>query len=149
MPSYSYLVVGVQVALPVLAAALTVTVGRAMRGRGVSEWTLSWYALAGAAAFSTVHLPPEGGPAALAVNVAARLVEDTSSALQVCLLAVVTWLYVRERQSSPRALRGAIAIALGVAVIRMMVSGPALRISPDGLGRIGTHSLLTALVLPP
>jgi len=45
MPSYSYLVMGVQVVLPLLAAALTVTVGRAMRGRGVSEWTFSWYAL--------------------------------------------------------------------------------------------------------
>ena len=136
-----------QVILPLLAAALTVTVGRAMRGRGVSEWALSWYALAAAAAFSTIHLPP-GGAFALAVNVAARLLEDTSGALQVCLLVVVTWVYVRERQSSPRALRWAAAIALGVAVSRMMVVGPASRINPDGLGRIGVHALLTAMALP-
>ena len=147
MPSHSYLVMALQVILPLLAAALTVTVGRAMRGRGVSEWALSWYALAAAAAFSTIHLPP-GGPVALAVNVAARLLEDTSGALQVCLLVVVTWVYVRERQSSPRALRWAAAIALGVAVSRMMVVGPASRINPDGLGRIGVHALLTAMALP-
>jgi len=97
-----------------------------------------------AAAFSTVHLPP-GGPVALAVNVAARLLEDTCGALQVCLLVVVTWLYVRERQSSPRALRWAAAIALSAAVIRMMVIGPASRINPYRLGRVGTHSLLAAL----
>ena len=44
-PSHSFLVMALQVILPLLAAALTVTVGRAMRGRGVAEWALSWYAL--------------------------------------------------------------------------------------------------------
>jgi PAS domain S-box-containing protein len=147
MPSHSYVVAALQVILPLVAAALTVTVGRAMRGRGVSEWALSWYALAAAAAFSTIHRPP-GGLVALAVNVAARLLEDTSGALQVCLLVVVTWMYVRECQSSPRARRWAGLIALGIAVGRMMVAGPASRINLVGLGRVGTHSAATAIALP-
>jgi PAS domain S-box-containing protein len=148
MPS-DFLLPALQTVLAALAGALTVAMARALRRRSAPEWWLSWFALVAYLVFGFVHVSPEAEPLARAINVVARVMESSSGALQVGLLVAVAWIYVRMRPLPRRVFQGLALASLGLGVaLALVLGGEPSHVHDVVVGRVGTHSVLTAAALP-